>query len=105
TYTLVDTPAFDPSTTVSKVELISSSPSITAPAPGTTSLTVVSGRAIAGASPTAVTHTYRVRVTFSFTGSTSTTASRDCTKETGESGTGTFNVATVTPNIGNPSSD
>lgn len=109
TYTLVDTPAFDPSVTVSSVALISSTPAIAAPAPGTTSLTVVTDRVIAaGSVATPTTHSYRIRVTFAFkpapAGNTSTVTTRDCTLGT-EPGTGTFNAATVTPNIGTPTTD
>ncbi|MFT6291074.1 MAG: hypothetical protein ACJAR2_001674, partial [Ilumatobacter sp.] len=98
-YSLVDTPDFGAGATIDSLELIAPVPSVANPAFGTSD----SELAPAGTSLLAdAAEVFNIRATFTVDPAT-TADERGCVVS--ESGTGTFNEATVTPAIGAPSSD
>ncbi|MEO1056176.1 MAG: DUF11 domain-containing protein [Actinomycetota bacterium] len=100
TYALDDELAFDSSVTIDKVEVDSTDPVVDIDQDNGDPLNIVSNAALEPGES----HTYTVVVTFTVPGSSMTEA-RNCALVDQETGTGTLNTATVTPNIGDESSD
>ena len=90
TYDLTDVPTFGANTTVTNIAVSATTPAVNK-YPYTAGSLIVDDQSIG----VGVTHTYTVTVTFTIAG-TATSANLDCPLISGESGTGTLNMATAT---------